>query len=137
MNPQQNADHQEQQHHRHDADRAKHQRLPPIHHATTGKHPLRHELIDPVREQYKHNGADDAHPEIVRLGQREIEIQPSEFAGVLRLAKRTRPTSVDQRRQIKQGKQTTGQQQHELQGIRPDHRLNSTEPSVNQREPDK
>ena len=94
---------------------------------------MRHELIDSVREQNKHNRSDDPHPKVERRGQCEIEIQPSEFAGVLRLPKRTRPTSVDQRRQIKQGEQSTGQQQHELKGIRPDHRLDSTEPSVNQR----
>ena len=136
-NPEHDAHEEKNQKQGKDENRTQHESFPAIGDRATSEHPLDNQLLGAVGGQHHHRAPQDAHPEIKGSREREVGIEPSQFAGRPSLLEGRRPAPFDKCWNIKKRKKSAGQKKTKLHGIGPDHRFDSANISIKQREADK
>ena len=119
------------------------QRFAAFGHVLAGQHSLHDQLLGPVRGEHQHRAADDAHPDVKGRAEQELRhgdagrrggVQPVEFARGDGFGKHRAHSAIHDRGDVPEGEDTSEQEQTELDGVRPDHRLDAADVGVEQRE---
>ena len=130
--PEQHAHEEKNEEEGEDEDGTEGEGLAAIGDVAAGEDALDDELFGAVGGEDHYGAADDAHPDVEGRGEREVGVEPGEFAGLAGDLQRGRPTAIDEARDIEESEDATEEEEAELHGVSPNDGFDAADVGVEQ-----